>query len=365
MTQLNFPTNPVIGQQYTIGTNTWEWNGAAWIKLVPPKNIANVFTVTNVLFVTSSTDANSTSSGSLIVTGGVGIGGNLFVGSSGTFSGDLIPSQDGIYNLGSAENRWNTLYVSSSTIDIGGALITSQDGTIKTANLKITGSIDSSSTDTGSLQVVGGIGIGGNSTFAGITYITNNTTSTSTNTGALIVSGGVGLSQDLYVNGSTNILGITNISNVTASTSTTTGAVIISGGLAVGQNIHVNNSVIADTFEIPYAKISTSKVTINNTATILVDSYLIADYRTAEYTAQISSGIGSTATFQVSKILMTVNNNNTVFATEYGIINTQGPLVTLGAWDADVSGATVVNLYFTPNQATDKSITVVRTAIKV
>ena len=38
-------------------------------------------------------------------------------------SGNIIPSTDSIYNLGSATNRWKDIYLSGSTIDISGALI--------------------------------------------------------------------------------------------------------------------------------------------------------------------------------------------------------------------------------------------------
>jgi len=40
-------------------------------------------------------------------------------------SGNLIPSQDGVFQLGSASRRWQTLYVAAETIDLGGATIKS------------------------------------------------------------------------------------------------------------------------------------------------------------------------------------------------------------------------------------------------
>jgi hypothetical protein len=80
MSQLNFPTNPSPGDTWTIGENTWVWNGAAWIKSTSSKNIVNVFTVTNTLYVTSTTNSTSTTTGALQVTGGVGVGGSVYVG---------------------------------------------------------------------------------------------------------------------------------------------------------------------------------------------------------------------------------------------------------------------------------------------
>lgn len=60
----------------------------------------------------------------------------LHVVGTSYFNGDIIPAGNGIYNLGSATNRFNTLYVSANTIDIGGALISydSNTGGLNVAN---------------------------------------------------------------------------------------------------------------------------------------------------------------------------------------------------------------------------------------
>ena len=43
-------------------------------------------------------------------------------------SGNLIPSQNGVFQLGSSTRRWQTAFLSAETLDIGGATISS-DGT--------------------------------------------------------------------------------------------------------------------------------------------------------------------------------------------------------------------------------------------
>ena len=49
-------------------------------------------------------------------------------------AGNLIPSQDGVFQLGSSSKRWQTLFVAAETIDIGGATISSDgSGTIEIA----------------------------------------------------------------------------------------------------------------------------------------------------------------------------------------------------------------------------------------
>ena len=66
--------------------------------------------------------------------------------------------------------------------------------------------------------------------------LASSVTATSTSTGALQVVGGVGIGGRLYVNGETNI-------NTTSSTSTTTGALVISGGVGIGGNVNVGGTV--------------------------------------------------------------------------------------------------------------------------
>jgi len=69
---------------------------------------------------------------------GVGIENIRIAGSSFTiddstdtgfeFDGHLVPSQDGVFDLGKAGKRWKTAFLAAETIDLGGATISS-DGT--------------------------------------------------------------------------------------------------------------------------------------------------------------------------------------------------------------------------------------------
>jgi hypothetical protein len=95
------------------------------------------------------TPSTSTTTGALVVTGGVGIGGNLYVA----------------------------------------------------GNIRITEPAQSTSTTTGALVVTGGVGIGSNLYVARNTRITDASLATSTTTGALVVTGGVGIGGNLFVGG--------------------------------------------------------------------------------------------------------------------------------------------------------------------
>ena len=79
MADLNFPLDPQIGDTYTIGNRTWVWNGYGWQILTSITSL-DPFTAKRII-VTTSTFATNTVSGGLQVVGGVGIGGNLVVGS--------------------------------------------------------------------------------------------------------------------------------------------------------------------------------------------------------------------------------------------------------------------------------------------
>ena len=52
-------------------------------------------------------------------------------------TGNLIPSQNGVFTLGSSNRRWQTAFLAAETIDLGGATISS-DGT-GTINIAATG----------------------------------------------------------------------------------------------------------------------------------------------------------------------------------------------------------------------------------
>ena len=234
-------------------------------------------------------------------------------------------------------------------------------------------------------------------------YVSTTTNSTSTNSGALIVNGGVGIGLDVNVGGTitqqgslvlttaslynrfvagadisistdaTGIITVNNTStlqtvtvrgattdqavhltNTTVSTSTTTGALVVEGGVGVGGRLNAESIKIADTV------FDSTLVSINTTATIVVDAYSMLDFRASKYLIQIDDNNPSpVAKFQVIELLLLVNNTGTVFATEYGLLTTHGEL---GSFAADVQN-NIVRLYFTPTVASDKVISVMRTGM--
>ena len=85
----------------------------------------------------SNADLTLNSSGGNVVSEGIRVAGTTMSTEDSSpgieIAGNLIPSQNGVFQLGSSTRRWQTVYVAAETIDLGGATIKS-DGT---GNLEI------------------------------------------------------------------------------------------------------------------------------------------------------------------------------------------------------------------------------------
>jgi len=86
-------------------------------------NIPNVITAGSGTF-SSNTAATSSGTGAIVVTGGVGVGGNLHIGDkiavtgTGTFSANIttrsiLPNSNDTYDLGTAANKYRTIYANT------------------------------------------------------------------------------------------------------------------------------------------------------------------------------------------------------------------------------------------------------------
>ena len=252
MADLNFPQDPYVGQTYSIGTRTWQWNGSGWA-LQSGILSTNPFRVVSIE-VTTTTNSTSTNSGAIIVAGGGGFGGNIY-------------AKD-IYSNGSA-------IVTTATIgNFGVSAITAGTDTA----VYVGGGNVYTIWNTSTLQSVTGRGA---ITSNAIT-ISNTTNSTATNTGALTVTGSVGIGSNLNVGG--NIRGtfldnyvVVTQNNGTLTTSTglqytgtdsrlTVGGVIASGGNILENNVRVlTNIKPAAGTAISITSVSTSNGTMSFT----------------------------------------------------------------------------------------------------
>ena len=380
MALLNFPSSPSVNDTYTIGNVTYVWTGAAWIKLTSSTQTP--------IIINTVTQSISTVTGSVVIEGGLGVGGSVNIGSTSTIGGAQILTTATLNDYVLQPVFFAGTGTAITTSTSGGTELvniwstaTLQDvtdrGSSTTHAVSITSSTNASSTITGALVVNGGLGIGkdlwigGTIYSGGVPVITTSSlisqiesgadiqvTSTSsyliTGTTAIIISNTSTLQTVTGRGSSTNH--IVYFTNTTESTSSSTGAVVISGGLGVEKRINSESLQIADTI------IDSGKILVNTTDTVVVDAYPVTQYRSAKYLIQITEGTGSGASFETIEILLLVDNNQTVYATEYAVLTSNGDL---GEFAADVQGDNIVRLYFTAYYATSKEVKVFRTGMTV
>jgi len=167
------------------------------------------------------------------------------------------------------------LSIDADIVRLRGLITTS---TVTATNIFIPGVTSATSTTSGALQVIGGVGIGGDLYVGGdiisrrliIEYTTitttsvttddvftttNNTNSTGTNTGALVIAGGAGFGKDVWIGGQLYVKGRdTNLNGTVLSTDGI-------GNLAVTNTAGVLKQVTLDSIKIGSTS-TTSGVTI-------------------------------------------------------------------------------------------------------
>lgn len=274
-----------VGNMYFAGGDTIFINGS------PVQTAATAFNGGTVGLATTfacTTPSTSTTTGAVIITGGLGISGNVFlpnltisnggnvraniqgtiftpaqpqITSVGTLSSlamggtitafNINPNSNNSYSLGSSTaNRWQKIW--TFDMDLSGTLtggaINGTGGT-HTGNIAInTSTAAALTTTTAVAEVFNQNAITVRIGAAGTTEFDSNTQATSTSTGAVVVVGGVSIGTgNLYIGGSAGnaIVAagrIVTSSNIQA-TSANTGALQVQGGASITQgNLYIGGS---------------------------------------------------------------------------------------------------------------------------
>ena len=172
-----------------------------------------------IISANSNANLNLTPNG----TGSV-VASKLYVTGTTTFNDNVVPTGNGVVNLGTATNRFGTIYLSGSTIELGTQSLTSTSGGIQlTGNLTtstLTANIAdgtaplvvTSTTRVANLNVAtSGNLINGNSNVI-VTANSNVTVSVAGNAAILTVTGiGANISGNLNVTGKSNLNSISNV----------------------------------------------------------------------------------------------------------------------------------------------------------
>lgn len=173
--------------------------------------IGNNTTVNEICYVLGTADSTSVLTGSVRVNGGIGCSGAI---SCIKLNCNDISQIGGYLQINDATDYGRIRYTTTDGLILG----PSSSGQILTDTsilMRIQNTWDTASSNTGSIIISGGIGI----TKRYCTGINSSVSSTSTSTGSLIVNGGMGIAKNLYVQTDINtkgysVVGLFNYSKV-------------------------------------------------------------------------------------------------------------------------------------------------------
>jgi hypothetical protein len=197
---------------------------------------SNISTDSNVI-IGATTATTSKTTGAIRVAGGVGI------------QGDLHATDANLENV-EADSVTVTNSVDATDTITGALKVAGGLGVEKTifaadmssGSVNITDNTNSTDKDTGALIVQsGGAGIELNLNVGGTGKIWDATDATTTTSGALKVVGGLGVEKTIFAADMSS--GSVNITDTTISANTISGALQVAGGVGVANNVHVGNDV--------------------------------------------------------------------------------------------------------------------------
>jgi len=181
-----------------------------------PLQVNSTLGSSGIVSITNATASTSTSTGALVVTGGVGVGGVLRAGSV-----QATP----IGSTTASTGAFTTLTASSTvTLSPANSAVTLSPSGTGTVTISPVGALTINPTTVSNINntnigaTTRGTGAFTTLTANGITTITNATASTSAVTGALVVTGGVGITNNLFVTGTSNFAGLTTHNGTITST---------------------------------------------------------------------------------------------------------------------------------------------------
>jgi hypothetical protein len=178
-------------------------------------------------------------------------------------------------------------------------------GVLGNTRIAISGNTSATSTSTGALTVVGGVGIGGDVYIGGtlsVSYVSTasnirgggpgqvpyqiNTGTTGFFGGALSTAGNVLISNGTSAPSYNNTL---TLAGITTASSTQTGALVVAGGVGIGGNLYVGGEIVAQKLTIEFTTVTTTLV---QTDDIIRTYNATASTSTNSGALQITGGAG-------------------------------------------------------------------------
>jgi hypothetical protein len=314
--------------------------GATGLVSTLDQSFAGIKTFTNDVVLSSNTASISTSSGALTVTGGVGIGGSLFVTSAANVSGIIL--NNSVITSGTWAGNTITAYYGGTGYNsyTKGDILVGSGNTFIKLPVGTDGYVLGADSSRPS-------GIGW-TTVTGVTVSDNAPPSpksadlwyNSTDGGLLIYYNDGDTSQWTEINLGSGIdltqqFVITNTSNAY---DTSSGALVVNGGAGFA------STVFAQSFSVNggYDFINSSLVTSTTTADQVALSINSAVFRTLKITVQVKSSTN----FHSQEILMT-HDGTDVYMTEYAAVYTSAVLTT---FNGDINSGNI-RLLVSPTNA--------------
>jgi len=344
---------PTANVTYDLGNTTNRWNdiwlsnstiylGNAQISanttaliFTNPEGAQTVLSGSTPDISASTVTATGNVTGGNLATAGQANVGTLTVNGGSTFTGNLLPSANVTYNLGSPTQRWNEIFLAGNTIDIGGATISAD---LETGSLVLRGPTGAEFILTGS-SPTDSFGI------FGLIEAGNTEPATSITTGAITSAGGLGVAGNIYAGGLVEVTG-----NITGGNLTTAGQIIATGNITSGNLVTAGN-VTAEYFlgNVSQASgIFTTKI-FNGTS----EANIVSSGGNLEISIGGTSDVVvvSTAGLETTGILTATGN------VTGGNINTTGQVVATGnITGGNLSGTSIVGTLTTAAQTNVTSV---------
>lgn len=138
---------------------------------------------------------------------------------------------------------------------------------------------------------------------------------------------------------------------------TITGNVLPLTGGTVSGNVTASNFITSGVLDLGETNSFANTRTVNAGPSV-IDSFPTSINRSVKYFIQVTES--SNNAYHATEVSL-IHDDTNVFGTEYGTITTSGEL---GSFDADINTG-LVRLIFTGNNASEKTIKLLRTAIKI
>jgi hypothetical protein len=288
-----------------------------------------------VSIIDTTESANSTT-GALVVSGGVGIAKNLNVGGNIQSIRSTAGDQSiGVYSQGASSRAF---FATDNLVDSGWSFGQDTDNAFRLKGGAASGNNFSAATTQVTLKAAS----------AGV-EIHPVTESSSTVTGALVVGGGVGIAKNL------NVGGTAKVNSTTASTSSSTGALTVAGGLGVTGNVFVNGYIQKQGSGSTTTKVYT---TAYNHTGVGSTVFTITSAFAAAYYGKVTAILGeNTNTNNVSVLTFEITGREGL-ATAWNV--TERHPANVFFWTSSVSVTSGVSHTFTiqPVQSSDYTFTI-------